>query len=304
MDGSNRNGTRAGLRGRGGRGMLMDVGLSNNDNESTTNEIKTEQSEDVNSTENFQSPMNSDINKSKNELEINSPQKDSETKRERKSRWGENEKSSNIANVPHIAVAPVIIKENIRSTSGENESVVGQTETNNSDNQPHENVELDSSTKANENSDISQPNGCIGYSDCLNTEKDEQLPVFLDNSDQKVIPDSCKQSVEDSDAVIGHETTDNHFSVESSQQIVTPENSMSNEECYGKPQNTIPSGSECMAVQCKTSEIDSESTIQCDEKFNEVLPEAAGTQISSTDGCTEASNENRTDENILVPEET
>ena len=70
MDGSNRNGTKVGLRGRGGRGMLMGLGPSNKEDE-TTNDSKIDQSADINCTENFESPLNSDINKSKPSDQLN-----------------------------------------------------------------------------------------------------------------------------------------------------------------------------------------------------------------------------------------
>ena len=94
-DGSNRNGSRSGLRGRGGRGMPINAGSSN---------------------KNEDSRMTTDINIDQN-TEV---KKDSETKRERKSRWGDNNETSDTIDEPITTQDAVSTSDNVQPAN-ENE---------------------------------------------------------------------------------------------------------------------------------------------------------------------------------------
>merc|ERR1711899_365098 len=162
-DGSNRNGSRSGLRGRGGRGMPINAGSSNKNEDSI---------------------MTTDINLDQN-TEV---KKDSETKRERKSRWVDNNETSDTIDEPITTQNAVSTSDNVQPAN-ENEMEVEQLSDKTSDEVSHKYNELSESQNDNGDSAFSQANGCIYYSNCSSSENNEQLTNIPQNNEYQPVSD-------------------------------------------------------------------------------------------------------------------
>ena len=239
-DGSNRGGSRAGLRGRGGRGMPNNIGSFGRNEESKVNSDMI-----VNPTD--------------------APQKDLETKRERKSRWGDGNEGSDTTDVPQPTQGSESTSGDTKSISIESDSGIEHSRNVPSELSSDNQNEMCGAATDNGDNDNSHANGNIDDSNCSRTENEEH---YRDVEETQI-----QDSALGSESQIEHQESSNRFSIQE------PQDNSDFGEFNGITQKEPQSSSEFTTEQSLTSDQDSVSTIN--EQKMRVIPDSASTQENS-----------------------
>ena len=264
-DGSNRGGSRAGLRGRGGRGMPNNFGSSSRNEESK---------------------LNSDM------IVNPTAEVDASAKRERKSRWGGGNEESDVTDVPQ----PTLVSE---STSGDSKLISNESESGIDDHSRNESSELSSNnqnqmceaTADNGNNDNSQANGSIDDSNCSRTENKEHYLAPSQDIDESQIQNSA----------LGNDSQNEHLATNYQFSVQQPHDNSDFEEFNGATQKEIQSSSEFTAEQSLTSDQDSVSNIN-EQKMRVISDSASAQENSNPEVSSEVASETMTHENHEEPQ--
>lgn len=295
-DGPNRQGQRGGQRGRSGRGLLKNFGPTNTDEQLIAHNERSSERKDEAGTE-LIIASSSECNKdeSENIIENDTAKKDVESKRERKSRWGDNQESNDSGQTPQVIRSPITLTpEVLRNDITEDQE---------------KSHSVDSvSGAANELVDIkehdsSQTNGHLKHSTDVTEINSDLLPTYSQNLEQQTNEESNKQELAYSDAQAGCISPLRQKPIETFQQIVSTDNCITNPELNGGSFDTVPLDPEAVSVPTATNAEHLENNVTTQPTIVTAAEETYTEELSDNEVSCKTPKENRCIEEEEVSEQ-
>jgi len=265
----------------------MNFGPNNTDEQLTSHTEKSSEINDEAGTELIITSFSECNRDTSEKMENDAAKKDVESKRERKSRWGDNEESNDSGQTHQVIRSPITLSsEVLRSDVTEEKEKSHSTDS--ASGSVDELVEI-------KEHDSSQTNGHLKHSTDVTEINSDLLPTYSQNLEQQTEEESNIQELAYSDAQAGYTSPLRQKPIETFQQIISTDNCIANPELNGGSCDTVPLDPEAVSVPTATNAEHLESNVSTQPIIVAAAEETYTEELSDNEvSCkTPKENENR-----------